>query len=200
MIKRDTSLNITHVYENAEPKTLTDALRSKVREVLRDHDTKKTIESNKFRLDQIVIPIDNTDNDVESIFSDKSEEITDSESDSDFQPSKSNSSASSASIKRIVMVGRTRKVPARFSPNTQQKRPRIVQSKTPRKPVEEKQNKQKFVHDKCAAWDCMRPSGALKQITWVACDDCDAWYHVSCSGLRAKDAMKENTKYHCGCG
>lgn len=56
-----------------------------------------------------------------------------------------------------------------------------------------------FVHDPCDAYDCKVPSGNIKKVTWVQCDDCDRWYHVSCSGISVKDAKNENTKFHCGC-
>lgn len=218
-IKRDTSLNITHVYEHVEPKYLTDALRTKVRNVLREHDTKQTINNELHKRHEIVIPLDEDDKeDSESIFSDKSEEILDSDSDSDFVPSKSDSEA-----EMFTEPKRTRKTPQRFSPKAgKAKRRKTIETKTPkvlktkvsesktptstpqtRRPLGRQKGTKvgnKFVHDKCAAWDCMRPSAAIKQITWVACDDCDAWYHVSCSGLSASDAMKPDTKYHCGCG
>ena len=62
-----------------------------------------------------------------------------------------------------------------------------------------KKRNRSFVHDPCDAYDCKVPSGNIKKVTWVQCDDCDRWYHVSCSGISVKDAKNENTKFHCGC-
>ena len=204
-IKRDTSLNITHIYENVEPQSLS-GLRSKVREVLSSRSRESNVNNNIKKREEIVIPIDDGDNfeERESIFTDKSEEITDSDSDSDFVPSKSGSSDSIHSIEEEeTIIKRTRKTPQRFSPNQQKKRLKIENqrpySPPPKHNNETPQVMKKFAHDKCAAWDCVKPSGSIKKITWVACDDCDAWYHVYCSGLTAKDAMKPDTKYHCGC-
>jgi len=56
-----------------------------------------------------------------------------------------------------------------------------------------------YTHDKCDAPKCKIPSGSLKTITWIQCDDCDAWYHVSCSGLSVSAAKKEDTIFRCGC-
>ena len=56
-----------------------------------------------------------------------------------------------------------------------------------------------FTHDKCDAPTCKIPPGSLKTITWIQCDDCDAWYHVSCSGLTASAAKREDTVFRCGC-
>ena len=226
-IKRDTSLNITHVYEEIEPQSVTTStttsglLRSKVKEVL--HSNKNNILNNNNKHEEIVIPIDDDDvEERESLFTDRSEEITDSDSDSDFVPSKSGSSDSIQIIEdeeiESIAKRRTRKTPQRFSPNQpQQKKKRLKTDKkrpsscltrpvTPKTlnmtPSTQQQlhvQKNTFTHDKCAAWDCVKLSGSIKQITWVACDDCDAWYHVTCSGLTAKDAMKPDTKYHCGC-
>lgn len=226
-IKRDTSLNITHVYEEIEPQSVNGLLRSKVRDVLH-HESNNILNNTNInnKHEDIVIPIDDDDDDDvgegESLFTDRSEEITDSDSDSDFVPSKSGSSDSIQIIEKEQIESevkrRTRKTPQRFSPNQQNNKRLKTDNKRPlclaAHPVAPKklnmtpsstqqqrqvQRKNKFTHDKCAAWDCVKPSGSIKQITWVACDDCDAWYHVTCSGLTAKAAMKPDTKYHCGC-
>ena len=219
-IKQDTSLNITHVYEEIDPKSV-NGLRSKVRQVLGSgKDSSQpisTLHGTKQRV-EIVIPIDDDDesDQKEDIFKDQSEEeITDSGSDSDFVPSQSDSESESVHIiEESSSKKRLRKTPQRFSPvrlqqkdqnnkqQQKQKRLKIEQQRPTSAPPSKQATstvKKQFTHDKCAAWDCVKPSGSIKQITWVACDDCDAWYHMSCSGLSAKDALKSDTKYHCGC-
>jgi len=56
-----------------------------------------------------------------------------------------------------------------------------------------------YEHDKCDSVDCIRPANGVKKITWVQCDDCDKWYHVTCSGLSEKEARSSKTVFHCGC-
>lgn len=205
-IKRDTSLSLTHVYENVEESNqVLGTLKSKVNAVLNGHNgclnvidvsSSKSSDCQILKNDgrgRICTSDDNDEReDCESIFSDKSEEITDSEdSDSDYAPSSRGDSHSRGSLRR------TRKAPQRFSPvnKSSNKKAKLNNDSAPTK----KETRKGFKHDRCAAWDCIEPSGAIKQITWVACDDCDAWYHVTCSGLSTAVAKRPRTKYHCGC-
>lgn len=201
-IKRDTSLSLTHVYEDVvEYKQRLPTLKKKVTAVLNGHGCNEVVDVASSKTsdseiieelyDEVGVNKLNSVDDKESFCSDKSEEITDSD-DSDYLPS-SHSDSQTSSPRR-----RTRKAPQRFSPVSNRTSKKI---KLNSKPATENtmNNRKDFTHDRCAAWDCIIPSGTIKQITWVACDDCDAWYHVTCSGLTASVAKRPETKYHCGC-
>lgn len=54
-----------------------------------------------------------------------------------------------------------------------------------------------FEEDKCASGDCKRPKG--KRVAWVACDDCDKWYHTECVGCRYDHVKDSDIKFSCGC-
>lgn len=164
--------NNTTKKNKSKKKTVT----SKLREVL------QTLNKNKKPRRQIEEETESDSIDSESTLSseelletcsdsEKSEEITDHSSDNEFLPNAE------------PVYGRTR----------------TRHIKSPKKLHVVSTRKQTYTHDECAAWDCKRPSGAIKKITWVQCDDCDAWYHLICSGLKTKDATREDTYFHCGC-
>lgn len=62
-----------------------------------------------------------------------------------------------------------------------------------------KKGKNNLVHDKCASKNCKIATSSKKTVTWVQCDYCDAWYHVSCSGLKVSDVKKKGAMFNCGC-
>jgi len=53
------------------------------------------------------------------------------------------------------------------------------------------------VTEACAAFDCKRP--AEDKVSWVACDDCDQWYHTACVNCSLDEVQDDNAQFHCGC-
>ena len=51
----------------------------------------------------------------------------------------------------------------------------------------------------CASVDCLHPHNKQNVVSWVQCDDCNAWYHVKCTGLTLKSVKPKTAKFHCGC-
>ena len=50
--------------------------------------------------------------------------------------------------------------------------------------------------EKCPPMGC-KISSKSRNITWIACDACNQWYHVKCVGLTAKKA-KSLSSWNCG--
>lgn len=49
----------------------------------------------------------------------------------------------------------------------------------------------------CAAPKCKQPVG--KEVTWVQCDGCDQWFHLTCVGLKKRqlNTIKDYTCVVC---
>lgn len=56
-----------------------------------------------------------------------------------------------------------------------------------------------LLYDTCASVDCVHPHNNQKVVDWVQCDDCDAWYHVICTGLTLRSVQPKTALFHCGC-
>lgn len=56
-----------------------------------------------------------------------------------------------------------------------------------------------LLYDTCASVDCVHPHNDQKVVDWVQCDDCDAWYHVICTGLTLRSVQPKTALFHCGC-
>ncbi|XP_033097826.1 uncharacterized protein LOC117101834 [Anneissia japonica] len=54
-----------------------------------------------------------------------------------------------------------------------------------------------YVPEECASIDCIHPVD--NTISWVQCDDCDSWYHVTCMGCDYKRVKEPSSFFHCGC-
>ena len=119
--------------------------------------------------------------------SEKSEEIPDESSDNEYLP-RGKSGTKKKQTHIVITPPVKLKVP---QPKVHKLEAQSLNGK--------KERKTSFTHDKCDSFDCKIPSGNLKTVTWVQCDDCDAWYHVSCSGLSVADAKREDTSFLCGC-
>ena len=146
--------------------------------------------------------------DSDSGDSEKSEEIPDDSSDNEYVPQGGKSSVNKNISKNMNM---------NFNQNVTKKKkepPAHVRLKSPIQKMKKKANEKSraqnqkrkknedttqdtFTHDKCDSVNCKIPSGSLKTVTWVQCDDCDAWYHVSCSGLSVADVKKKDLVFRC---
>ena len=174
-------MNIKHLFNKARNESTMKFLKSS-----------QELSPKGFNADDIDIPAcyDNIDSDV-------SEEISEEDSDSDFSAlnfSKVSNRVSQMSSSKKLKVEKIS--PSNNSSLKGSKKPTSTGITTRYK---NGKTKAEYTHDSCSSWDCKRPSGANKVITWVQCDDCDAWYHVACSGLSAKQAKREDTNFHCGC-
>ncbi|XP_071489373.1 uncharacterized protein [Diadema antillarum] len=54
-----------------------------------------------------------------------------------------------------------------------------------------------FVPQPCDSPDCCRPRDLT--VSWVQCDDCDSWYHVTCVGCDYDKVKQPDTSFNCGC-
>ncbi|XP_041479890.1 uncharacterized protein C01G6.5-like [Lytechinus variegatus] len=49
----------------------------------------------------------------------------------------------------------------------------------------------------CSAAKCYRPKD--RTVTWVQCDDCDNWFHVTCAGCDYNKVKQADYQFFCGC-
>ncbi|XP_035697837.1 transcription factor 19-like [Branchiostoma floridae] len=66
-----------------------------------------------------------------------------------------------------------------------------------RKPVKRKRSGDREDWGPCDSFDCSRPEGDM--LSWVQCDQCEAWYHVACAGCDYDTVRQETAAFNCGC-
>ncbi|XP_078615012.1 transcription factor 19-like [Branchiostoma floridae x Branchiostoma japonicum] len=66
-----------------------------------------------------------------------------------------------------------------------------------RKPVKRKRSGDREDWGPCDSFDCSRPEGEM--LSWVQCDQCEAWYHVACAGCDYDTVRQETAAFNCGC-
>ncbi|XP_074626371.1 uncharacterized protein LOC141884480 [Acropora palmata] len=80
-------------------------------------------------------------------------------------------------------------------------RRRTAQRKSSRRrnAMADQEEDDQLLYDTCASVDCVHPHNNQKVVDWVQCDDCDAWYHVICTGLTLRSVQPKTALFHCGC-